>query len=182
MVLQITKEIQREDIEELINEDYSFKQLASHFGVSVTVINNWLKKFSLKTKHQRGGTTKDRKPHLCRNCGDTNPNNFRVKKKGLCIKCQRVYQTEQHNKRKAILVQYMGGKCIICGYQTSLSALDFHHLNPDTKEHSIYRTGNIKNTSLDKAKEELTKCILVCSNCHREIHFGLHPQYLEKGL
>lgn len=178
MVLAATKEIKEVELKELIDQNYSFSQLAKHFGVSVTVVGTWLKKYSLKTNHVRGGTTGDRKQHLCRICGNTNPNSFRQKQKSMCIKCRRIYQTKQYNKRKVELIEYMGGCCVICGYNKSSSALDFHHLDPNTKETNMYKTGNIKNASLEKAKTELSKCILVCSNCHREIHFGLHPQYL----
>lgn len=73
-------------------------------------------------------------------------------------------------KRRRILKQkavaLLGGKCSICGYDKCLVALEFHHLNPDEKEFII--TDKIR--SWDKVEKELSKCILVCSNCHREIH------------
>ena len=50
-------------------------------------------------------------------------------------------------------------------------ALEFHHLDPSQKDFGISSKGYTR--SWDKVKEELDKCILVCSNCHREIHSGL---------
>ena len=64
----------------------------------------------------------------------------------------------------------MGEKCCVCGYDKCISALEFHHLNPEEKEFSISTNSNI---SFEKANKELKKCILVCSNCHREIHENL---------
>lgn len=62
-----------------------------------------------------------------------------------------------------------GGKCVRCGYDKCLSALDFHHKNPEEKDFGI-SDDNIK---LKDAIEEVKKCILICSNCHRELHAGL---------
>ena len=72
-------------------------------------------------------------------------------------------------KRKAMkkaLVELKGGKCSICGYDKCLRALEFHHLDPTQKEFAI--TKNVKD--FDELKKEVEKCILVCSNCHAEIH------------
>jgi transcriptional regulator of aromatic amino acid metabolism len=49
-------------------------------------------------------------------------------------------------------------------------ALDFHHVDPSGKDLNV---SAIKNTAFEKIIPELDKCILVCSNCHREIHYLL---------
>lgn len=67
-------------------------------------------------------------------------------------------------------VYVMGEKCQCCGYDKCITALEFHHLNPEEKDFSF---GNNTNRSWQNTKEELKKCILVCANCHREIHSGL---------
>lgn len=72
-------------------------------------------------------------------------------------------------KGKALV--YKGGKCIICNYNVYNGALEFHHVEPLTKEFGIGHKGATK--SWEKVKAELDKCILVCSNCHKEIHAGL---------
>ena len=36
-------------------------------------------------------------------------------------------------------------------------------------------------TSWTRAKPELDKCELLCANCHREVHDGLHPDFLSDG-
>lgn len=71
----------------------------------------------------------------------------------------------KRNKEKA--VEYKGGKCSICDYNKCITALEFHHLDPSEKDFTV--SNNI-NKAWSKIKEELDKCILVCANCHREIH------------
>jgi predicted nucleic acid-binding Zn ribbon protein len=79
-------------------------------------------------------------------------------------------------RQKAKAVKHKGGKCHICSYAKSMRALKFHHLDPSKKEFSIGVKGNTR--SWERVKIELEKCILVCGNCHDEIHEGQHPQYL----
>lgn len=74
------------------------------------------------------------------------------------------------NRVKTEAVVYKGGKCSICGYNKCQKALDFHHLNPLEKDFNI--SGGTR--SFESIKKELDKCVLVCSNCHTEIHSGLH--------
>ena len=77
---------------------------------------------------------------------------------------------KRRRQNKEYLVEYKGGKCERCGYNKCISALEFHHLDPTTKE-----TKNLGTTqALSKQIEEADKCILVCANCHREIHHELH--------
>lgn len=62
-----------------------------------------------------------------------------------------------------------GGKCIRCGYDKCLKALEFHHIDPNKKDFTI---SNDYFKLLD-AVEESKKCILICSNCHKEFHDNL---------
>lgn len=88
-----------------------------------------------------------------------------------CRKCCRKISKTSETKIKKECVKYKGGCCKICGYKKSLAALDFHHLNPEEKDFTI---ASRKNSILDdKMKQELDKCILICSNCHREEHSRL---------
>lgn len=72
-------------------------------------------------------------------------------------------------KTKKKLIDYKGGKCELCGYSRCERALEFHHTNPNEKDFSI----SGRSLSFDKLKKEVDKCMLVCSNCHSEIHDGL---------
>lgn len=70
-------------------------------------------------------------------------------------------------KRKQNIVYIMGDKCCICGYNKCQSALELHHLNPENKDFTISQT---LNKELQTVINEIKKCVLVCANCHREIH------------
>ena len=70
-----------------------------------------------------------------------------------------------------MVVNYKGSRCKICGYNKCSEALEFHHLSSSGKDFGISDRGYTR--SWAKIKEELDKCILVCANCHREIHSGV---------
>ncbi|MEI8232900.1 MAG: HNH endonuclease signature motif containing protein [bacterium] len=72
---------------------------------------------------------------------------------------------------KKKLVESRGGQCQVCGYSRCLIALDFHHLDSTTKQFELSQRDLTR--SWDKILVEAKKCILVCSNCHREIHAGM---------
>lgn len=85
-----------------------------------------------------------------------------------CIKCRSAAVQRKRYNLKHELILYKGGKCEICGYNKCDAALEFHHKNPDEKEFGIAYKGYTR--SLEECKKEVDKCILVCANCHREIH------------
>lgn len=79
--------------------------------------------------------------------------------------------TQFRQKRKRDLITLYGGKCSLCGYNKSIKALEFHHIKPQDKKYAL-GTGNCH-----KLQDDLTeakKCLLVCANCHREIHDGFY--------
>jgi len=88
----------------------------------------------------------------------------------------RVAEVRRKSKRKA--VEHMGGKCVLCGYNKCVDAMHFHHLDPITKDFQI--SGNT--ISFDKMKEELKKCILVCANCHAELHADNNKNKIQEQL
>lgn len=87
-----------------------------------------------------------------------------------CKDCNMERVRLERVETKMIAVEYKGGECVCCGYKKSLSALEFHHLNPEEKDFSFGRKKYLK---IEDLKPELDKCILVCSNCHTEIHGGV---------
>ena len=85
--------------------------------------------------------------------------NTKVKEKAETIK----------RKNKIFLIDYKGGKCIICGYNKCQEALVFHHREPKEKAFDIsmlMRRGNC----LELLIAEADKCDLLCANCHMEKH------------
>lgn len=73
--------------------------------------------------------------------------------------------------RKILLLERSGGGCEKCGYNENLSALSFHHIEPDKKSFTL-DSRHLSNMSWSKILDEFEKCKLLCANCHREVH---HP-------
>jgi hypothetical protein len=67
-------------------------------------------------------------------------------------------------KQKA--VELLGNKCCRCGYNKCLRALHFHHIDPSSKDFGIADKGATR--AWNKVEAELSKCILLCANCHAE--------------
>src|SRR5210317_1159220 len=82
---------------------------------------------------------------------------------------KQVKDWRRNTKNKIIMA--MGGCCQICRYNKCSAALEIHHLDPSKKEISF---GLIRANpkSIAKIANELKQCILLCSNCHREVHYG----------
>ncbi len=82
---------------------------------------------------------------------------------------KRIYERKMKriNNLRRELKKSLGGKCSKCGYDKSFCALDFHH-NRGQKEGTVSLL--IKSFSKQKALKEIEKCILLCANCHRELH------------
>lgn len=79
--------------------------------------------------------------------------------------------TERRKSLRKQAIKLLGGCCYICKYAKCEAALEFHHLNKDEKDFAISARGLTR--SWIKIESELKKCVLVCANCHREIHNGL---------
>ena len=166
--------------EELVNQNKSSHAIAKELGISQTTVRYWLKKYNLKTKIKHScysyesdniDTTKKKCPQ-CQEIKLINSENFYIRKQSgkphaWCKKCNDkiAYQRQKEIKQKA--VDYKGGKCCVCGYNRYAGALEFHHLDAQTKDYNI---SDLKSYSMNKIKSELDKCILVCRNCHAEIH------------
>ena len=73
---------------------------------------------------------------------------------------------------RAILVAEGGGRCAVCGYARCMLNLHFHHVDPTTKSFDMHMG---RGKSLAAFRDEATKCVLVCANCHGEIESGLIP-------
>lgn len=78
------------------------------------------------------------------------------------------WQQKARKERKEKLVKILGGKCFKCGYDKYVGALDFHHIKQEDKKFGISSHGLCR--KWDELVEEVKKCILLCKNCHTELH------------
>lgn len=103
-------------------------------------------------------------------------------KRWRCKKCWVEWDKNKRHKIKQKLVDYKGGKCSVCGYDKCLNALEFHHVDKTTKLFAL-NSGNF-GKAYKTLVTEADKCILLCANCHREIHYDENElrrkDYIEK--
>lgn len=78
-------------------------------------------------------------------------------------------QQERGHRRRLYLIHLKGGKCSCCGYSKNTAALAFHHVDTENKLFQI-SIRECSNNSMKTLLNELAKCILLCHNCHAELH------------
>lgn len=108
------------------------------------------------------------------------PKNTNAYQRQCCYNCMPEGIQLTRGMFLAKIKEARGGKCVRCGYDKCITALEFHHIDPSKKDFTI-SNGNFK---LQDAIKESKKCILLCSNCHKEFHSGIWPleelEYLQK--
>jgi hypothetical protein len=116
---------------------------------------------------------------ICSQCGETKLIGDFYKKKGYktpqskCKTCFNKYCTDRWVNKKIFFIEYLGSKCFDCGIsypKEPYAIFDFHHRDPNKKE---FDWSKLRLKSDIKIKEEVDKCDLLCSNCHRKRHFYL---------
>ncbi|MBR9705542.1 hypothetical protein GOV14_00755 [Candidatus Pacearchaeota archaeon] len=90
------------------------------------------------------------------------------------------WQKKARKERKNKLVEAFGSCCSFCKYDRCHKALEFHYVDPSEKNITISTLGIL--TKWVKIIKEIKKCIMVCSNCHREIHSGMISQKQVKNI
>lgn len=88
-----------------------------------------------------------------------------------------VTQNKRCLNRKIFLVNLLGGKCSKCGYHKNLTALCFHHKK--NKKFPL-NSRHLTSHSIGELLKEVNKCILLCNNCHAELHNPKFNDLLKK--
>jgi hypothetical protein len=73
---------------------------------------------------------------------------------------------------------HMGGSCFTCGRGGPPPLFEFHHRDPREKEFGVSEDGIVRRW--EKIVAELAKCVMLCANCHREVHAGVRE--IDEGL
>lgn len=153
-------------LKDLVDNGFSTYQIAKQTNQSQTNIRYWLRKYNLKT-----AITKSQGQNNCLFC-HTKLTGKQIK---FCSKeCKKevhkysiyIRQKRTRNERKEYFIEQLGAKCSICGYDKSKYSLSFHHR--ENKKYTI--SSMLHNNKIETCQNEIDKCILVCINCHREIH------------
>jgi hypothetical protein len=112
----------------------------------------------------------------CSSCGTA----LRGRQLRFCsLRCKNLDTNNRHQnygaqqarglRRKRDLVARCGGACSRCGYARNLAALVWHHVSPEGKRFNLDLRA-LSNRSAAEVEHELAKCVLLCANCHAELH------------
>jgi len=102
----------------------------------------------------------------CRKAIDANSYKASQKRRDTIV----LSNTKRIDKNKKFVEKVKGKGCCKCD-ETEKCTLDFHHIKGSDKKFDI--ASGIQSNGLEAIKNEIRKCILVCSNCHRKIHAGI---------
>ena len=106
----------------------------------------------------------------CLICGQTFlPKTGAANQRTCCYDCMPDGKQLLRSEFLDLIRKHRGGKCERCGYNFYLGALEFHHIVPDEKDFTI----GDRDFRLKDCIAETKKCVLICANCHREVHAGL---------
>lgn len=182
--------ISKDELIKYLKEGLSLHKIAEITGKSYTTVKYFFKKFDVKEHYCYEREYENRRDSdleliKCAKCDEIKKtdeffkkSNRKNKLDSYCRECNSKDSKERRRKFKKECIDYKGGKCIICGYGKYQGALDFHHLDINEKDFNI---SHIKKVVVDDfVKIELDKCVLLCANCHREVHGGISiipPEY-----
>ena len=159
----------------LVEEGLSIQQLADRLGVGATTVRHWLRRYGLMTVRARrsAGALHGQRVVIreCRHHGFTAWVLSGTGGRYRCKRCRSEHVSARRRRVKRLLVEEAGGRCILCGYDRYTGALQFHHLDPATKSFALSVQGVAR--SLEKARAEAAKCVLICANCHAEVEAGV---------
>lgn len=169
------KPIPANELRALVAEGATQRELARHFGVSVTTIRRRLTRMGMRTRGRARrrppevGAPRER-PGACQVHGRTT---FCLDSRGTwrCRRCRSDAVARRRRKVKELLVAEAGGECGLCGYNRYSGALHFHHLDPDSKRFGLGQGGWTR--GIRELRAEARKCVLLCSNCHAEVEAAI---------
>jgi len=180
----------KDKILELVESGLTYKQVSEELGCVISTVSYHCKNNKIESIHSQKKLS-DKLIKKIKELYEIEKSSLKVAKllnvsKTTVLKYVQTHKrkklTEQESKERKVknviywrqrakikLVEYKGGECNKCGYNKCIDALEFHHLNPEEKDFGI----SGKSWSFERLKKEVDKCLLVCSNCHKEIHFKL---------
>jgi hypothetical protein len=98
----------------------------------------------------------------------------------LCYNCHMELHYGEYNKQprriayKKLMLDYLKTtKCSACGYSKCLACLEFHHVDSSDKIFQLSKMKGFSKGLPNNVKDELDKCVVLCSNCHHDIHFNI---------
>lgn len=129
--------LRRDDLEALVSRGLTLREIAAEVDRSLSTVRHWLLEYGLQTtavaRRRTKATPGARIQRVCRVHGETE---FVGRPDGggwRCVRCRSARVANWRRRMKQKLVEEAGGKCVMCGYGRCQAALEFHHLDPQTK-------------------------------------------------
>jgi transposase-like protein len=173
----------RQQLVRLVESGLSVRQIAAEVDRSATTVRHWLRRHGLTTQPARYAPRDGAAgPELMRECTKHGWTWFRrigASPRYRCAQCTVETVSNRRRRIKQILVDDAGGGCIACGYDACIGVLQFHHVDPASKRFHLGREGVTR--SLDRARAEAAKCVLLCANCHAEVELGFRELPVTSG-
>ena len=166
--------LSREELEPLIVAGMSLAQIAERINRGPTTIRHWLRHHGMQTTWtERRLASEAGTREITLRCSRHGMTRFRRRRAGgfRCVRCRSEAVARRRRQIKRILVDEAGGACKLCDYARCLPALEFHHLAPSEKQFSLSQRGVTR--SIERARAEARKCVLLCANCHAEVEAGV---------
>lgn len=160
----------KEDLVPLVEQGLTERKIAETLGYSVMSIRKAMRKMGLKTQRAQekrkcivcGAQLSGRQFYYCSaKCKGTTRKNYKSTT-GHAV-------TERGKRKKLQILLEKGCRCSKCGYDKNMTALCFHHVNADEKSFDL-DVRNFAAFNIDRLREEANKCIILCHNCHMELH------------
>lgn len=162
----------------LVADGATLSEMARRLDRSKATVTYWLKKhglWPLTSGRRRAEARRARELGLkrveldCRRHGRTE---FILEGRGQyrCLKCRGAAVVRWRRNAKLKLIEEAGGRCVLCGYDEFPGALQFHHLDPSRKSFGLAMRGLTR--SIEALREEASKCVLLCANCHAKVEWG----------
>lgn len=167
----------REQLEPLVEAGMTIAEIAERVQRSKATVRHWLSRHGLRTQNRRGrrmqpallAAREAGNRDVVSDCPTHGSTGFVLDGRGYyrCRRCRAEAVSRRRRKMKQVLVAEAGGCCRRCGYNATMGALHFHHLDPAQKRFELNAKGVA--LALHTLRAEARKCVLLCSNCHAEV-------------
>lgn len=162
--------LSRDLLTALVADDLSVREIAARVERSASTVRYWLRRYGLATSPAARGRRRG-EPEL-RKCIHHGQAPFvGPPQRRVCARCRAEAVTRWRQRAKRRLVAEAGGACATCGYDRCVAALQFHHLDPAAKRFGLASRGLAR--SIESLREEASRCVLLCANCHAEVEAGV---------
>lgn len=170
------RQYSKEQLQKIVASSQSSLEVAQKLGYTYNNFNNTLQKMyeelQIDTSHfQENFLSQNEK--ICAQCGEVK-NAFsdyyssNGKTRAICKECVKKNERQRYADRLNQINEFKKTlTCKKCG-ETRYYLFDFHHRDPSQKDFAI---SDRSRTPLPQLLEEMSKCDVLCANCHREWHY-----------